>query len=90
MTTTPPVTPKLLFWALGAQLLLGGVLLWQAATGFSLFRDDDDGSRPAATAMVAPLPEPTVDRFDAARAMRWARRQVALGPRPAGSPAQRR
>ncbi|HEY8582452.1 MAG TPA: M28 family metallopeptidase, partial [Capillimicrobium sp.] len=88
MTTSSPVTPKLLLWALGAQLLLGGALLWQAATDFSLFRDDDGGA--PAPAMVAALPEPSADRFDARRAMRWARRQVALGPRPAGSPAQRR
>ncbi len=30
-----------------------------------------------------------MDRFDADAAMEWARRQVALGPRPAGSDAQR-
>ena len=35
-------------------------------------------------------PAASVDRFDAGRAMGWARRQVALGPRPAGSQAQRR
>lgn len=89
MTTTPPVTPKLLLWALGAQLVLGGVLLWQAATDFALLRGDDEPA-PAPAAIVATVPEPRVDRFDARRAMRWARRQVALGPRPAGSPAQRR
>jgi glutaminyl-peptide cyclotransferase len=79
-------TPKLLIWALAAQLLLGGVLLWQAATDFALFRGDD--TKAPAVAPVAPTP--TVDRFDAARAMEWARRQVELGPRPAGSDAQRR
>jgi glutaminyl-peptide cyclotransferase len=36
------------------------------------------------------VPAARVNRFDATRAMAWARRQVALGPRPAGSPAQRR
>jgi glutaminyl-peptide cyclotransferase len=87
VTTTPAVTPKLLLWALGAQLLIGGALLWQAATDFALFRGDDAKPSPAA---VATLPAASVDRFDARRAMRWARRQVALGPRPAGSPAQRR
>jgi hypothetical protein len=35
------------------------------------------------------VPAARVHRFDAPRAMTWARRQVALGPRPAGSPAQR-
>ncbi len=33
---------------------------------------------------------PRVDRFDAARAWRWLERQVALGPRPAGSAPLRR
>lgn len=41
----------------------------------------------AATAPAAPVP--TVDRFDAARAWADLRMQVALGPRPAGSPASR-
>jgi glutaminyl-peptide cyclotransferase len=35
-------------------------------------------------------PSPTVDRFDGARAYTWVRRQVAIGPRSAGSPASRR
>ena len=71
-----------------------------------LFGGGDDGggvSTPATTAAGAPPPtSPTlssapppaprarVDRFDGGRAMGWARRQVALGPRPAGSEAQRR
>jgi hypothetical protein len=107
MTSTNPATPKLLFWALGVQLVFGGLLVWQASTGFSLFRSGDDtpsapksapapagaptGAAPVATATTAAstVPTPTVDDFDAARAMRWARRQVDLGPRPAGSAAQR-
>src|SRR5204862_392525 len=36
------------------------------------------------------VPRARVNRLDASRAMAWARRQVALGPRPAGSAAQRR
>ena len=41
-------------------------------------------------ALAAPVPRPTVDRFDEHAA--WARlvAQVKLGPRPAGSPASRR
>jgi glutaminyl-peptide cyclotransferase len=39
---------------------------------------------------VAPVPAPTVHRFDAAGAYALAREQVALGPRPAGSPVERR
>jgi hypothetical protein len=94
---TPNLTPKLLFWALGIQLLLGGLLIWQASTGFALFGGGDDtttattppAKAPPAAAASAAVPRPTVDRFDAPAAMAWARRQVALGPRPAGSDAQR-
>ena len=43
-------------------------------------------SVPAAGAGV---PRPTVDRFDEGRAFAFVRRQVALGPRPAGSRASR-
>ena len=42
---------------------------------------DDDGSATAAER----VPEPKVDRFDADAAYRSVQRQVALGPRPAGS-----
>jgi glutaminyl-peptide cyclotransferase len=44
----------------------------------------------AGSAPSAPAPIPTVDRFDGARAFAWVQRQVALGPRPAGSRASRR
>jgi glutaminyl-peptide cyclotransferase len=43
---------------------------------------------PAATAAAA-APRPSVDRFDEQRAFAFVERQVALGPRPAGSPASR-
>jgi hypothetical protein len=93
---TPNLTPKLLFWVLGIQLLVGGLLIWQASTGFALFGGDDGATSTAppakaapAAALAASAPRPTVDRFDAPAAMAWARRQVALGPRPAGSAAQR-
>lgn len=93
----PNLTPTLLFWALGIQLILGGLLVWQASTGFALFGGGDDTSTQAtppaksapAAATTAAIPRPTVDRFDADAAMAWAGRQVALGPRPAGSEAQR-
>ncbi|MDX6553881.1 MAG: glutaminyl-peptide cyclotransferase [Miltoncostaeaceae bacterium] len=39
---------------------------------------------------AAPVPRATVDRFDSARAFAEVRRQVAIGPRPAGSTASRR
>jgi glutaminyl-peptide cyclotransferase len=94
MASSTSMTPKLLLWALGAQLLLGGVLIWQAATDFALFRGDDANRTPAAVAPPAVPGTPTVpaarvNRFDADRAMTWARRQVELGPRPTGSAAQR-
>jgi len=94
----PNLTPTLLFWALGIQLILGGLLVWQASTGFALFGGGDGETAtqqaPPATsapavATTATVPRAKVDRFDAPAAMEWARRQVALGPRPAGSPAQR-
>jgi glutaminyl-peptide cyclotransferase len=40
-------------------------------------------------AAAAPAPRPTVDRFDEQRAFAFLERQVALGPRPAGSAASR-
>jgi peptidase M28-like protein len=40
--------------------------------------------------LAPPAPRPTVDRFDAAAAFAFLERQVALGPRPAGSEASRR
>jgi hypothetical protein len=46
----------------------------------------EGSSAPVETA-VARAP---VDRFDEARAFGWVRRQVAIGPRPAGSPESRR
>jgi glutaminyl-peptide cyclotransferase len=44
----------------------------------------------ATTAAAAPTPRPTADRFDEQAAFAFLKRQVALGPRPAGSPASRR
>jgi len=101
MASSNPATPKLLLWALGIQLVIGGLLIWQAATDFALFRSDDGDAAPPARSAPAPAAEPEaaaaaavprarVDRFDGAAAMRWARRQVELGPRPAGSEAARR
>jgi hypothetical protein len=97
MASSHPVTPKLLFWVLGIQLVVGGLLVWQASTGFALFRSDDDSPSAsqvaptpgAGTGATEAVPTPEVDRFDAAAAMTWAQRQVDLGPRPAGSDAER-
>lgn len=43
-----------------------------------------------AVALAADAPRARVDRFDGREAYRWVQRQVALGPRPAGSPPSRR
>jgi glutaminyl-peptide cyclotransferase len=43
-----------------------------------------------AVASAAPAPKPTVDRFDGRAAFAFLKRQVALGPRPAGSAPSRR
>lgn len=89
MSESSSLTPKLLLWALAVQLLLGGVLVWQASTDFALFGSGGAEGRGTPAAAASSVPRATTDRFDAARALRWAQRQVDLGPRPAGSPAQR-
>jgi glutaminyl-peptide cyclotransferase len=67
------------------QLVIGGVFAALAATGTLPFVGDSDGDDAPAAAAT-----PTVDEFDSAHAFRWLRRQVRLGPRPAGSRASRR
>jgi glutaminyl-peptide cyclotransferase len=76
---------KLLSIVLALQVLLGITLVTLVATDNLPFTGDHeaDGS-PARPAAVH------VDRFDGAAAFRLLRRQVALGPRPAGSPESRR
>jgi glutaminyl-peptide cyclotransferase len=44
----------------------------------------------AGVASAGPAPRPSVDRFDEQAAFAFVKRQVALGPRPAGSDASRR
>jgi hypothetical protein len=63
------------------QVLIVGSLV----TGAILLLTISDGA-----AKPAAVPKPKVDRFDAARANSLARRQVALGPRPPLSAAQRK
>ena len=48
---------------------------------------DDSGGTPAPQQASGSAP---ADRFDSAAALRWVRRQVDLGPRPAGSAASRK
>lgn len=62
------------------------VALAAAVGAFVVARDGADGSGGA----PAPRAAARVDRFDGARAFRWLRLQVRMGPRPAGSAASRR
>ena len=76
---------KLLVIVLAVQVALGITLVALVATDNLPFTGDHDadGSPPRPAAV-------TVDRFDGAAAFRLLRRQVELGPRPAGSPESRR
>ncbi|HET8820705.1 MAG TPA: M28 family metallopeptidase [Thermoleophilaceae bacterium] len=74
---------KLLGIVLAVQVVLGLTLVALVATDNLPFTGD--GEADGSTAPAA-----AVDRFDGAAAFRLLRRQVELGPRPAGSPASRR
>jgi glutaminyl-peptide cyclotransferase len=77
---------KLLGIVLAVQVALGLTLVALVATDNLPFVGDDEANgRPA-----GPTVEATVNRFDGAAAFRLLRRQVELGPRPAGSPESRR
>lgn len=91
---------RILIFALLAQLVMAGGLIFFAVNGFPMIgggappqsRDRAPGTAagtaPPATppAVTAALPRAKVDRFDSARAYRLTARQVAVGQRPAGSP----
>ena len=76
---------KLLGIVLAVQVALGIALVALVATDNLPFTGDHeaDGETPRVASVHA-------DRFDGAAAFRLLRRQVELGPRPAGSPASRR
>jgi glutaminyl-peptide cyclotransferase len=74
---------KLLGIVLGVQVALGLTLVALVATDNLPFTDDGDANG-------SPAPTAQVDRFDGDRAFALLRRQVELGPRPAGSPESRR
>jgi glutaminyl-peptide cyclotransferase len=76
---------KLLGIVLAVQVALGITLVTLVATDNLPFTGDHEAD--GSTAPPAALP---VDRFDGAAAFRLLRRQVELGPRPAGSPESRR
>jgi hypothetical protein len=73
-----------LFFVLITQLVLGVVLVILVATGTLGGDGDDDADNPV------PAAERRVDRFDEDRAWAWLKRQVALGPRPAGTAQSRK
>src|SRR3954469_554270 len=78
---------------LAVQIVLGAVLLWLITSGTleDWLTDDDGGSgSTAAVPAVVARPAKAVDRFDGPAAYAWAKRIVALGPRPAGSATSRR
>jgi hypothetical protein len=77
---------KLLGIVLAVQVAIGLTLVALVATDNFPFVDDGEADgRPTRTTAA-----PKVDRFDGAAAFRLLRRQVELGPRPAGSPESRR
>ena len=77
---------RLLVIVLVVQVALGGALIALVATDNVPLVGDDSEPRAAASGNV---PRATVDRFDSAAAFGSVRRQVAIGPRPAGSPDSR-
>ncbi len=77
---------RVLVVALVVQIGLGAGLVVLAINGFPMIGGGDAAVRePAGTAATGPVPAARVDRFDADRAFRTIREQVAAGQRPAGS-----
>jgi glutaminyl-peptide cyclotransferase len=78
---------RILVVALIVQLALGAGLIVVAVNGFPLIGGaSTDAERPVrATGPAGAVPAARTDRFDATRAFRLLRRQVAVGQRPAGS-----
>ncbi len=73
---------RALFVVLTIQLVLAGALIALVATDNLPFVGDGESE-------AASVPRPSADRFDSDAAYASVRRQVALGPRPAGSDASR-
>jgi len=73
---------RVLFVVLVLQVVLGCALIALVATDNLPFTADGDSE-------AAAVPRPSVDRFDGDAAYASVKRQVAIGPRPAGSAASR-
>ena len=73
---------------LGVLLVLGAALVVLAGSDGVPLLDDDSAADGSASAAEA-VPRPRVNRFNGRAAYGSVKRQVALGPRPAGSPASR-
>jgi glutaminyl-peptide cyclotransferase len=92
------VSVRVVVAALVGQIVVLGAVILVVVNGFPAIGGGDEDStsagprREEATPAAAPPPaaRSNIDRFDASRAMREARYQVGLGPRPAGSAASRR
>jgi hypothetical protein len=80
-----PLSLRPLVVVLLVQLGLAAALIFVAVKGWPVVGREPERARPAAAR--SPL---RADRFDADRAFAELRRQVGLGPRPAGSAASRR
>ena len=74
---------RALFVVLTLQVVLAGALIALVATDSLPFTGGGDSE-------AAAVPRPTVDRFDGDAAYAAVKRQVALGPRPAGSATSRK
>ena len=72
------------------QLALGGALIALTATDSLPFVGDGDGDGGGSARAADRVPRADVNRFSGRAAYASVRRQVALGPRPAGSAASRR
>jgi hypothetical protein len=78
---------RILVAALVIQIVLGATVVALAATHSLPFQQKPEFSGERAPAGAAKL---KAQRFDERAAYRWVKRQVALGPRPAGSAASRK
>jgi hypothetical protein len=77
---------KLLGIVLAVQVAIGLTLVALVATDNVPFVDNGEADGRSASTTAGP----TVDRFDGSAALGLLRRQVEIGPRPAGSPESRR